>query len=320
VRRFVPALPLLAALAVGPALTPGARPSVLPEGRRALTAGHRVAAPPADSLRALITARIARVAGAEVSVWFEDLARGDTLTIGAGRSFHAASTMKLPVMIELFRRVDAGETSLADELYLQNVFESIVDRSRYVLDAGEDSDSALYALVGQNVRLGELNERMITRSSNLAANTLIQFLDPRRVNATARALGARDIQVLRGVEDGKAFAQGLNNTTTAQDLGVLLTAIQRNRAASRASCDSMRRVLLRQEFHDEIPAGLPAGTSVAHKTGSITGTLHDAAIVYPPRRGPYVLVVLTRGIPERKDAQALIADVSRAVYAFATRR
>ena len=124
--------------------------------------------------------------------------------------------------------------------------------------------------------------------------------------------------VLRGVEDGKAFRAGLNNTTTARDLQVLLEGIERGTAASRASCDYMRDVLLRQEFNGEIPAGLPAGTKVAHKTGSISGVLHDAAIVYPSGRRPYVLVVLTRGIPDDKVARPLIADISRIVYEHVT--
>jgi beta-lactamase class A len=161
---------------------------------------------------------------------------------------------------------------------------------------------------------------MITRSSNLATNTLITVVGAQAANATARTLGARDIQVLRGVEDGKAFAAGQNNMTTARDLATLMTAIETGAAASRASTDSMRAVLLRQEFNGEIPAGLPPGTRVAHKTGQITGHLHDAAIVYPSGRGPYVLVVLTRGIDDEKVARSLIADVSRLVYDHAMQR
>jgi beta-lactamase class A len=160
---------------------------------------------------------------------------------------------------------------------------------------------------------------MITRSSNLATNALIELVDAKRANATAHALGATNIKVLRGVEDNKAFRAGMNNTTTARDLSVLLEAIETGRAATRQSCDAMRDVLLHQEFNDEIPAGLPGGTPVAHKTGWITGVLHDAAIVYPPGRKPYVLVVLMRGIPDDKVARALIADVSRLVYSSVVR-
>ena len=136
------------------------------------------------------------------------------------------------------------------------------------------------------------------------------------VDATAHALGARNMAVLRGVEDGKAFEKGLNNTTTARDLAVLLTRIERGTAASRRSCAAMKTILLQQEFNTGIPAGLPARVPVAHKTGWITGTVHDAAIVYPRNRAPYVLVVLTRSIARETEAQAMIADISRQVYAF----
>jgi beta-lactamase class A len=122
------------------------------------------------------------------------------------------------------------------------------------------------------------------------------------------------MKVLRGVEDGKAFQQGLNNQTSARDLAVLLEAIESGRAATRASSLEMLEILAKQEFNDEIPAGLPTGTRVAHKTGWITGVTHDAALVYPPGRTPYVLVVLTKGIRERPVAQRLIADISRLVW------
>ena len=271
------------------------------------------------SLRTAIEQRIAAVPGAQVGVWLHDLATGETLAVNATASFHAASTMKVPVMIELFRRADAGTLRLDSTIVLRNQFASIVDGSPFTLNAGDDSDSSVYLRIGQRVTLRELNDRMITRSSNLATNAVIELLGAAAANATAHALGATTIQVRRGVEDTKAFNAGLNNTTSARDLGVLMAAIAENRAASKASCAAMREILLRQEFNTEIPAGLPAGTPVAHKTGWITGTTHDAAIVYPPRRAPYVLVILTRGIPQRAVAERLMADLSREVWTAATR-
>ena len=271
-----------------------------------------------DSLRARIERRVADVPGATAGIAFRDLVRGDTLYVGADERFHAASTMKVPVMIELFRRVDRGQISLSQPITLKNEFSSIVDGTPYSLDAKDDSDSLVYSWIGSAVSVHDLLEHMITRSSNLATNTLIGLVGASQANATAHALGAKDIQVLRGVEDDKAYAAGMNNTTTARDLAVLMAAIETGKAASPASTDSMRAVLSRQEFNDEIPAGLPAGTRVAHKTGQITGVLHDAAIVYPQGRGPYVLVVLTRGIPDEKVSRSLIADISRLVYEHAT--
>ena len=271
-----------------------------------------------DSLAARIEARIAMVPGARAGVVLHDLKDRFHVAIAADSSFHAASTMKVPVMIELFRRADAGALALDQGVLLVNQFGSIVDGSAYALDAGDDSDSTLYAKIGTRVSMRELLERMIERSSNLATNTLIAIVGAANANATAHSLGATRINVRRGVEDGKAFQAGLNNTTTASDLAALMLAIERGRAASPASCSAMRDILLRQEFSQEIPAGLPPGTPVAHKTGWITGTLHDAAVVYPPGRAPYVLVVLTSGIPEQQTARTLIADISRMSWEFAT--
>jgi beta-lactamase class A len=228
--------------------------------------------------------------------------------------------MKVPVMIELFRRVDSRTLSLDQTVVLENRFPSLVDGSPYTLDRTDDSEVSLYTRIGRTATLRELNELMIENSSNFATNILLKLLDAKTINATAHRLGARNMAVLRGVEDQKAFDNGLNNTTTARDLGLLLTGIERGTAASKRSCAAMKAVLLRQVFNTEIPAGLPVGVQVAHKTGWITGTLHDAAIVYPKNRPPYVLVVLTRNIAREKDAQAMIADISRQVYAFSASR
>jgi beta-lactamase class A len=226
--------------------------------------------------------------------------------------------MKIPVMLEVLRAVEAGRLGLEQGILLVNRFHSIVDRSPYSLDAADDSDSLMYAHVGTRVTVRLLMERMIVRSSNLATNALISLVGADHANASAHALGAEHIRVLRGVEDGKAYAAGMNNTTTSADLAVLLLRIERGDALSAEAARLMKEVLLRQELNEEIPAGVPPGTPVAHKTGSITGTLHDAAIVYPPGRAPYVLVVLTRQIQSGATARALIADISRLVWTHAT--
>ena len=276
--------------------------------------------PTLDSLGGRITAEVAATPSAVVGVAFRDLGGPDALFINADESFHAASTMKVAVLIEAFRQIDAGRLRLDQGILLVNQFGSIVDGSPYSLNAADDSDTSLYARVGQRVPVHDLLDRMITRSSNLATNAVIALVGAEAANATAHRLGATRMRVLRGVEDSKAYQAGLNNTTTARDLAALLAALERGDAASPASTDSMRSMLLRQEFNDRIPAGLPPGTRVAHKTGEITAVAHDAAIVYPPDRPAYVLVVLTRGISDTKKSAALAADISRLVHAHVTRR
>src|SRR5881628_470479 len=267
------------------------------------------------SLRSQVEARIARAPARAVGVYYRDLATGDSLTVGSGVRFHAASTMKLPVMIQLFRDRDAGRLSLDDSITITNTFRSIADSSPYLLDVTDDSDSSLYKRVGQRVSIRELIELMETVSSNLATNLLITRVDAKRANATAHALGADSILVLRGVEDGKAYRAGLNNTTTARDLGMLLAAISNGKAASAASCQEMLAILGRQQFKEGIPAGLPPDARVYHKTGWIGQVVyHDAALVEPAGGGRYVLVVLTGAIQKDADAHALVRDVSRLVF------
>ena len=270
-----------------------------------------------EGLRAAIAARVAQVPGAQVAVSYRALDRTESLDVNADVDFHAASTMKVPVMMEVLRAVDAGHLALDQRILLVNRFHSIVDGSPYSLDAGEDSDSSVYGHIGERVPVRDLLERMIVRSSNLATNTLIALVGAPQADSTAHRLGATHMRVLRGVEDGKAFAAGMNNTTTSADLASLLLHVERADALSAASAALMKDILLRQEFNESIPAGVPAGTPVAHKTGSITAVLHDAAIVYPAGRSPYVLVVLTRSIPDEKVAELLIADISRLVWAHA---
>lgn len=280
-----------------------------------VAAGLIAIAQSSDSLLERIQARIAQDPGAQVGLAYVDLASGDRLFLNADTSFHAASTMKVPVMIELFRRANTGSFRMDQGLLLVNQFASLVDGSPYALDPGSDSDSTLYHRIGQRVRVDTLLRLMITRSSNFATNTLITLVGADKVTSTMRSFGAQRIQVLRGVEDGKAFEKGLNNTTTARDLAIILRAIQEGRAASPNATREMLEILSAQEFNEKIPAGLPAGTRVAHKTGEITAVSHDAAIIYPSGRKPYVLVVLTRGLADGTKSARLIADISAIVYA-----
>jgi beta-lactamase class A len=249
--------------------------------------------------------------GAEVGIAFRTLDGRQEWFERADEPFHAASTMKIPVMIELFRRVDAGELSLDQPVTVVNEFKSLADGSPFSLGPDSDSELELYKAVGQTRTYGELCDLMIDVSSNLATNNLIELLGVGRIRATTEALGASGMNVRRGVEDNVAYRAGLNNTTTARALLVLLQAIATNRAASPESCRRMMEILERQHFNDGIPAGLPPGTLVAHKTGSITRIQHDAAIVLGDR--PYVLVVLVRGIDDEKQGNALIADIARAI-------
>jgi len=225
--------------------------------------------------------------------------------------------MKVPVMMALFAAVENGQMRLDQPIAVKNQFESIVDSSPFSLDPKEDGDPDLYQALGSTRPLSELIRRMITRSSNLATNLLIEKVGASNVTDLMRRIGALDIRVLRGVEDEKAFKAGLNNRVTAKDLALALRALLPDAddpVFSAASREKMIEILKAQEFNEKIPAGLPQGTPVAHKTGDITGIHHDAAIVFPPGKSPYILVVLTSGLTDEKAADQLIAQISRVVW------
>jgi beta-lactamase class A len=230
----------------------------------------------------------------------------------ADETFHAASTMKIPVLIELFHQERQGKLKLDDPLTVKNEFHSLADGSVYTLDPADDSEADLYKVAGQTRTLRQLCELMITVSSNLATNLLIEKLGVENIQATVHLLHADGMKVLRGVEDNKAFAKGLNNTTTARGLQQLLEAMARGKAVDQESSRQMIEILERQKFNEGIPAGLPPGTRVAHKTGEITKIHHDAAIVFAPR--PFVLVILVRGIADTKVSAAMMADITRQLY------
>jgi beta-lactamase class A len=253
-----------------------------------------------------------RKSGADVGVAFRTLDGRTEWYFHANDAFHAASTMKIPVLIELFHQVHEGKLKPDDPLLVKNEFHSLVDGSIYTLDPADDSEADLYKAVGQTRTLQQLCELMITVSSNLATNLLIEKLGVENIRATVHSLHADGMNVLRGVEDGKAFAKELNNTTTARGLQRLLDAIALGEAVDSESSRQMLEILERQKFNEGIPAGLPAGTRVAHKTGEITKIHHDAAIVFAPR--PFVLVILVRGLADTKVSAALMADITRRLY------
>jgi beta-lactamase class A len=253
---------------------------------------------------------------AEVGIAWRNLRTNQTFQRASNEVMHAASTMKIAVMIEVFRRIDRGVDRLDQAILLKDTFPSILDGTPYQLTAADDSDGTLYQALGETRSTLELVTLMMTRSSNLATNLLIEICGAQAIQKTIESLGTHQMKVLRGVQDIPAFEAGLNNVTTARDLMVLLGAIALDTAASGASCERMRQILLSQEFNESIPAGLPKGTPVAHKTGTITAIHHDAAIVLPAGRDPYVLVVLTRGIPDQKRSASLIAKLSRAIWSL----
>ena len=227
--------------------------------------------------------------------------------------FHAASTMKLAVLVAVFRQVDLSALSLEAPVQVRNRFTSIVNQEPFMLDLERDSDPDVYGQLGKTMTVRELAYWMITRSSNLATNLLVDLVGIPTIQMALDELGIDGVRVLRGVEDQRAFDEGLNNEVTANGLLKLLRSIATGTAYSKAACQGMLEILLEQRFRSGIPAGVPGTARVAHKTGNISTVHHDAGIVYLEGRQPYVLVILTR-FPAQQNRGTAVADVSRDIF------
>ena len=247
---------------------------------------------------------------------FKDLQTGKTLFIHEHEIFHAASTMKTPVLIEAYKQAAEGKLALTDSITIINEFKSIADSSHFSLDATDDSELELYKHIGGKSTLYNLLYQMIISSSNLATNIVIDKLGATNVMATIRSMGAKDIQVLRGVEDDKAYEKGLNNVVSAYDLALLFEKMANGKIVNQDASQAMIKILLDQKFKDIIPAKLPAGVKVAHKTGWITGIHHDSGIVFLPDGKKYVLVLLSKNLTDDKAGIETMANVSEMMYNY----
>src|SRR3954447_16670177 len=231
----------------------------------------------------------------------------------ADHYFHAASTMKLAVLLGVFREVERGQLSLDAPVHVRNRFTSIVNQQPFMLDLGRDADPNVYGHLGKTLTVKELAYWMITLSSNLATNLLVEVIGIPTIQLALDELDVDGIRVLRGVEDQRAFEAGLNNEVTANGLLKLLRVIADGKAYSQKACDEMLEILMDQQYRSGIPAGLPKAARVAHKTGNISTIHHDAGIVYLEERKPYVLVILTQFTPDTGRRTA-VAEVSRDIF------
>lgn len=228
------------------------------------------------------------------------------------RQFYAASTMKVPVMIALFRRYDAGLLDLDRPVRIVGTFTSVHDGSQFRIDP-EDEDTEL--VDGERRPLRELIERMITLSSNNATNLVLQCTSFDEVQRAVAEAGAANTVIARPIGDKTAARAGIQNLVTAADLVRIITAIAAGQAAKPDSCREMLDILSRQHHRVGIAAGLPADVRTASKGGWINGLRHDVAVIWPRHGQPYCHAICTEGLAE----DAAIAEIRRrTAAAYAT--
>lgn len=265
-----------------------------------------------------VAQRMKQFGATSVSVYYED-SNGKSFALNPDVIYHAASTMKVPVLMEVFHQVDQEKLQLNQPVEIKNQFSSIVDGSPYSLSPEDDSDTEIYKRIGQTLPLLEVVQRMINQSSNLSTNIVIELVTARKVMELMNSIGAQGMTVLRGVEDNKAYEAGKNNTTSARALAVCLQAVLTSDIFEAKSRQEMFDILLSQHFK-EIGNGIEAddkGLKVASKDGWITEIFHDAAIIRDSGGHDTILVIMTRGVKEKEDSEefvsALAADIWNAM-------
>ncbi len=268
-------------------------------------------------LRRAVDEITAKAALQACAVAVHDYRTGWRFEIAGDRLFHAASTIKVVILLAALRAVDEGRAQWTDPILVRNRFLSVIDRTPYRLNSDSDGYPQLYRAIGRTAKLCELADTMITSSSNLATNLLLDFLGTDYAREVLRAAGVAGVHLRRGVEDEKAFDQGVNNEATANGL-VQLFAVLRGEFLSATSRERAIHILLEQRFNSMIPAGLPAHATVAHKTGEISTACHDAGIVYLPEREPYILAILTEVERDANGRRETVVKISEAIYGMLT--
>jgi beta-lactamase class A len=272
-------------------------------------------APPAfQALRTRLD-DLARTSGARaLAVAVHDTETALDFRRDSERWFHAASTIKVAILVGVYAAIHNGWLLPHSRLHVRNRFWSAADGSAFRVDAGRDANSVVHGAIGKMMRISELALHMITTSSNLATNLLLDLVGLETVQRSLDELNVEGIDIRRGVEDERAFDAGIVNRVTADGLVHLLRIVADERAFSPEISRAMLDILHAQEFRSGIPARLPRAVRVAHKTGEISTIAHDAGVVYAPGRKPYVIAVLTEWAPETTGRSATIAEASQAVY------
>ncbi len=254
---------------------------------------------PFSSLQTQLS-RAANNAPGTVGIAIEDLATGAMSGVNEGVSLPAASTIKIPVMVEVFGQMASGRIDLNTKMHLQKG-----DRD---WGSGDLADGRQ----GTQRTVEQLLWLMINDSDNTATNMLIRLVGRQRVNATMRGLGLHHTQLgdyIRSAGDGIRYAL----RSSPRDMVRLLDGMARNRLVDEWSSKQMLSILTGQTHNSLLPQPLPRETKIAHKTGSLHDTLNDVGIVYLDEE-PYVIAVMTTQLPSLSVGRRFIHKVSRIAY------
>jgi beta-lactamase class A len=219
-------------------------------------------------------------------VYFQSLGTNESFSINGKEVFTAASLIKLPVMLTLYREADAGRVDL-DTVY------SLKDSDR-TGGAGSLGNKP----TGYQVTYRELAELMGKQSDNTAYTIITRLLGKEKIEATIEALGMRST----------SFKE---NETTPEDIGFFFERLYRGKVLTDKSKEEILSVLTDTIWEDRIPAGIPEGIKVSHKIGTELRVISDAGIIFSDN--PFILVILSEDVNEIEAKKAL-PEISAKIY------
>lgn len=251
---------------------------------------------------------IASIPG-NVGVYAHTMALGGPIaSYNAHVSFPSASTIKMLIMLTAFKAAEHDPSVMREHITFHS--DDLIGGSDFMANASS----------GQRFTVAQLIVPMIQLSDNTASNLLITHFGFNRINAVTRSAGLKSTHLKRHFLDTSALLLHMDNRTTPADMAHLLFQLERGvregmpTVASPLSCRKMIDIMLGQTDHDTIPRGLPAGVPVANKTGELSRSRSDVAIVDPYGDSPYVLAVYTNGLDAPGEAYDGIAQISKIIY------
>ncbi|MGH7756257.1 MAG: serine hydrolase [Vulcanimicrobiaceae bacterium] len=235
-----------------------------------------------------------------IALEVEDLATGLAIGVNERTSMPAASTIKIPVMVEVFKQMELGSIGLNSRVHLE------------ARDRDYGSGDICDARTGTAFSVRTLLDKMIDESDNTAANMLIRLVGRTHVNRTMRDLGLRQTELR---SDIRTASNGIRYTlrTSASDMVRLLARMAQNRLVDSWSSREMLAILANQQINTLLPVPLPHDVTIAHKTGSLHDTLNDVGIVEQEGE-PYVIAVMTTNLRSLWSGRDFIRHVSLLAY------
>lgn len=227
---------------------------------------------------------------------------GEKIEINADEVFESASLVKIPIMLEIYNQMRDGKITEDDVVVLKN--------SHKVGGGGVLKKKK----AGSKWKVSKLIELMIVESDNTATDMLIELAGMEEIEKSAKEHGMKDTTLQRKIYAFEEIDRGKDNYTTPRDMFLIFKELYEGEKIESKCRAKMLNILKEQKRNDMIPKYLPDDVECAHKTGGLSGILHDCGIIYPVKGDPYILILMGKNITDEKLAKQVFANISKKVF------